>query len=61
MPRTTDQDMKRWMRLVEQGPSITEVVSPKARQIITDCKDTLMGYVVGVCFAIEAFRRGKWQ
>lgn len=58
-PRTSDQNMKRWLRIVEQGPSIAEVASLKFRRAIANSTDTLLGYIVGICFIIEAYRIGK--
>src|SRR4051812_2151804 len=53
-PRTSDQNMKRWLRIVEQGPSIAEVASLKFRRANANSTDTLLGYIVGICFVIEA-------
>lgn len=56
---STDKEMRRWIRLVEEGPSMADIVVPKVRRVVVNSRDRLMGYVVGICFVIEAFRRGK--
>lgn len=48
--------MKRWSRLVEHGPSTTDVLLRKSKRVIACGADTLMGYVLGVCLVLEALR-----
>lgn len=51
-----DDDMKRWRRLVEHGPSIRDILLRKSKRVIACGAEMLMGYVLGVCLLMEALR-----